>query len=56
MIDPKTGKKAYILLTDGLSQIWEVETQEEAERIATMMTENSDSGWIYKTRKTCERK
>ena len=55
MIDP-TGKKIYILLTDGLSQIWEVETEKEAQRIATMMTENSDSGWVYKIRKTCERK
>ena len=53
MIDPKTGKKSYILLTDGLSQIWEIETQQEAERISTMMTENSDSGWVYKIRKTC---
>mgnify|MGYP003656658480 FL=1 len=55
MIDPK-GKKSYILLTDGLSQIWEVKTEKEAQRIATMMTENSDSGWVYKIRKSCERK
>ena len=44
------------LLTDGLSQIWDVETEKEAERISTMLTENSDSGWVYKIRKTCERK
>ena len=55
MID-QTGKKSYILLTDGLSQIWDVEKEKEAQRIATMMTENSDSGWVYKIRKTCERK
>ena len=55
MIDPK-GKKSYVLLTDGLSQIWEVKTEKEAQRIATMMTENSDSGWDYKIRKSCERK
>ena len=47
MIDP-TGKKIYILLTDGLSQIWEVETEKEAQRIAIMMTENSDSGGFIK--------
>tara|TARA_R110002074_G_scaffold83807_1_gene186309 strand:+ start:240 stop:407 length:168 start_codon:yes stop_codon:yes gene_type:complete len=55
MID-QTGKKSYILLTDGLSQIWEVKNEKEAQRIAKMMTENSDSGWVYKTRKSCERK
>ena len=54
MIDPQ-GKKSYVLLTDGLSQIWDVETEKEAERIATMLTENSDSGWVYKVRKSCER-
>ena len=55
MTDP-TGKKSYVLLTDGLSQIWDVETEKEAARISTMLTENSDSGWVYKVRKTCERK
>jgi len=56
MIDPKTGNKSFVLLTDGLSQIWDVKTEKEAERIATMMTQNSDSGWVYKVRKSCERK
>jgi len=54
MID-QTGKKSYVLLTDGLSQIWDVKTEKEAQRISTMMTENSDSGWVYKVRKSCER-
>jgi len=56
MIDHKTGKKSFILLTDGLSQIWDVKNEKEAKRIATMMTENSDSGWVYKVRKTCNNK
>jgi|TARA_R110001592_G_scaffold175797_3_gene415161 hypothetical protein len=55
MID-QTGKKSYVLLTDGLSQIWDIETEKEAERISIMLTENSDSGWVYKIRKSCERK
>ncbi len=55
MIDPKTGYKSYILLTDGLSQIWDLKNEKEAERIATMMTQNSDSGWVYKVRKSCGR-
>ena len=33
MKDPKTGKPSYVLLTDGLSQIWEIDTEEEANRI-----------------------
>ena len=56
MVDPKTSKKSFILLTDGLSQIWDVEKEKEAQRIATMMTENSDCGWVYKIRKNCIRK
>ena len=46
MKDPNTGKKSYVLLTDGLSQIWEIKTEKEANRITKMMTENSDSGHI----------
>ena len=53
MEDPNTGKKSYVLLTDGLSQIWEVKTEKEANRITKMMNENSDSGWRYKIRKNC---
>ena len=53
MIDPKTGNKSFVLLTDGLSQIWDVKNEKEAQRIATMMTEKSDRGWFYKIRKTC---
>ena len=30
MKDPNTGKQSYVLLTDGLSQIWEIETEKEA--------------------------
>jgi len=53
MKNPSTGTPSYVLLTDGLSQIWEVETEKEAKRIAKMLTENSDSGWNYKIRKNC---
>ena len=49
MTNPK-GQKAHVLLTDGLSQIWEIKSKKEAERIATMLTENSDSGWCYRVR------
>jgi hypothetical protein len=54
MVGLKTSKKSFILLTDGLSQIWDVE--KEAQRITTMMTENYVCGWVYKIRKNCIRK
>ena len=50
------GKKTHVLLTDGLSQIWDIETRYEAERISSLLTINSDSGWVYQVRETCERK
>lgn len=55
MTNPK-GHKTHVLLTDGLSQIWEIKTKAEAERIANLLSENSDSGWQYTVRGTCTRK
>ena len=55
MTDPKTGQKTHVLLTDGLSQIWDIKKKEEALRISTMLTENSDSGHKYEVRGTCNR-
>ena len=55
MTDSK-GKKIHVLLTDGLSQIWDIETRHEAERISSLLTINSDSGWVYQVRETCGRK
>lgn len=54
MLNPITGKLTHVLLTDGLSQIWELEDEKEAINIATLMTQNSDSGWKYKIRKNCK--
>ena len=53
MKDPNTGNKSYVLLTDGLSQIWEIKNEKEATRITKMMNENSDSGHSYAIRETC---
>ena len=50
------GQKTHVLLTDGLSQIWEIKSKKEAEKIANMLTENSDSGWEYTVRGTCKNK
>jgi hypothetical protein len=54
MKDPKTGKPTYVLLTDGLSQIWELKTEKEATKVTKMLNENSDSGWTYRMRKNCK--
>jgi len=56
MTDPQTDKKTHVLLTDGLSQIWDIKKKEEAVRISTMLNENSDSGHKYEIRGTCKRK
>ena len=55
MTNPK-GYKTHVLLTDGLSQIWEINSKKEAEKIANMLSENSDSGWEYTVRGTCKNK
>tara|TARA_R110001583_G_scaffold171944_1_gene325697 strand:- start:413 stop:610 length:198 start_codon:yes stop_codon:yes gene_type:complete len=55
MRDHKTGQKTHVLLTDGLSEIWDIKKKEEALRIVTMLTENSDSGHKYEIRGTCNR-
>jgi len=56
MKDPNTDKQIHVLLTDGLSQIWDIKNKEEAIRISNMLTENSDSGHKYEIRGTCKRK
>mgnify|MGYP003663687316 CR=1 FL=1 len=55
MINPKTGSKTHVLLTDGLSQIWDINKKEEAIRITSMLNENTDSGHKYEIRGTCKR-
>ena len=51
-----TGKSTYVLLTDGLSQIWDIKKKEEATRITNMLNENTDSGHTYEIREICKRK
>ena len=50
------GKSTYVLLTDGLSQIWDIKKKEEATRIVNMLNENTDSGHKYEIREICKRK
>ena len=41
------GKKTHVLLTDGNSEILELSHKNIAERMAKVLNENSDSGWLY---------
>jgi hypothetical protein len=50
MVDPKTGKTTHVLLNDGLSQILEYKNIKKAMKMAQVLNENSDSGWIYEVR------
>ena len=50
MTNNETGKPVFVLLTNGLSEIWESPNEEEAIRLADMLSENSDSGWEYVVR------
>ena len=52
MTNNETGKSVFVLLTNGLSEIWETNNEEEATKLAEMLTENSDSGWEYTVRET----
>jgi len=49
------GKRTHVLLTDGLSQILEIKTKDEAVNMVRIFNENSDSGWVYELRSTKRR-
>ena len=36
-----------VVLVDSHSEVWELESKEKAEEVASILTKNSDSGWIY---------
>jgi hypothetical protein len=46
------NKKLHVLLTNGVSEIMEIDTRETAENMCKIFTENSDSGWKYNVRET----
>ena len=50
MRDPLTGKKACVLLLDGLSSVLEIKGLDKALRTAELFNQNSDSGWLYEVR------
>ena len=48
----QNNKKIHVLLTNGVSEIMEIDTRETAENMCKIFTENSDSGWKYDVRET----
>ena len=48
----QNNKKIHVLLTNGVSEIMEIDTRKIAENMCKIFTENSDSGWKYDVRET----
>jgi len=47
VMSDKYGKKINVLLTNGHSEILEFNNLNEAEKLALVLNENSDSEWFY---------
>lgn len=41
------GNKTHVLLTDWHSEILEIESEDEAQKLTSILNCNSDSGWVY---------
>ena len=50
MKNSTTGEPIVVLLLDGLSEVLEIESLNEALATAKLFNCNSDSGWIYQVR------
>jgi hypothetical protein len=46
MADAK-GKKTHVLLTDSHSELLEMPSKEDAQKLVNILNHNSDSGWLY---------
>jgi hypothetical protein len=46
MADAK-GKKTYVLLTDSHSELLELTSVDDAQKLVNILNHNSDSGWLY---------
>ena len=54
-IKSNNGKNLPVVLLDSQADIMEFEDKEEADKMATMLNINSDSGHIYRVKKIGER-
>ena len=50
MKNTTTGEPIVVLLLDGLSEVLEIESLDEALETAKLFNCNSDSGWLYQVR------
>ena len=50
------GKSMFVLLTDGLSQIMEIDEKSKAINFINVLNENSDNGCVYKLKEVCDLK
>jgi hypothetical protein len=50
MKNSTTGEPIVVLLLDGLSEVLEIESLDEALATAKLFNCNSDSGWLYEVR------
>lgn len=46
MADAK-GFKKHVLLLDSQSEVLEIKSKSEADKLVTILNLNSDSGWVY---------
>jgi hypothetical protein len=54
-IKSNNGKVLPVVLLDSQADVMEFEDKEEADKMATMLNINSDSGHIYRTKKIGEK-
>jgi len=54
-IKSDNGKVLPVVLLDSHSDVMEFDTMEEADKMATMLNINSDSGHTYRTKKIGEK-
>jgi len=41
------GKKNHIFMTNGDSEVLEMDNKDDAKKLVKILNENSDSGWVY---------
>lgn len=42
-----SGKTMHVLLLDGNSEVLEIKSKKEADRMCGVLNNNTDSGWFY---------
>jgi len=45
------GKELPVIMLDAFDEVWEFDSFEEVEKIADILTKNSDSGYTYYIKK-----